>query len=169
MFPSILSFETINKLKLFFECGIPRPQELEHHRLRYFNFFNPYYNLNCSAWECAPWGFQKRATFSTLNVGLAGTGNQTRATCVASSGNNRWAIHYTLNITVWEHPSPSRYRKWRISINDKNGYFIWGISYIGTAFIVQAKSFILILYDFKTTWFQFNYGFLVLMCVVYFV
>jgi hypothetical protein len=29
-------------------------------------------------------------------LGLAGTGNQTRATCVASSGNNRSAIHYAL-------------------------------------------------------------------------
>jgi hypothetical protein len=37
---------------------------------------------------------QKRATFSTLNVGLAGTGNRTRSTCVASSGTNRSAIHY---------------------------------------------------------------------------
>jgi hypothetical protein len=27
MYPSILSFETNNKLKLFFECGIPRPQD----------------------------------------------------------------------------------------------------------------------------------------------
>jgi hypothetical protein len=39
---------------------------------------------------------QKKATFSTLNVGLAGTGNQTRATCAASSGTNRSAIHYAL-------------------------------------------------------------------------
>jgi hypothetical protein len=39
-------------------------------------------------------GLQKRATFSTLNVGLAGTGNQTRATCVASSVARRSAIHY---------------------------------------------------------------------------
>jgi hypothetical protein len=39
-------------------------------------------------------GLQKRATFSTLNVGLARTGNQTRATCVASSGTNLLAIHY---------------------------------------------------------------------------
>jgi hypothetical protein len=37
---------------------------------------------------------QKRATFSTLNVGLAGTGNRTRDTCVASSGTFRSAIHY---------------------------------------------------------------------------
>jgi hypothetical protein len=28
MYPSILSFETINKLKLSFECGIPRPQDV---------------------------------------------------------------------------------------------------------------------------------------------
>jgi hypothetical protein len=27
MYSSILSFETINKPKLFFECGIPRPQD----------------------------------------------------------------------------------------------------------------------------------------------
>jgi hypothetical protein len=39
-------------------------------------------------------GFQKRATFSTLNVGLARTGNRTRATWVASSGIIRSAIHY---------------------------------------------------------------------------
>jgi hypothetical protein len=41
-------------------------------------------------------GLQKRDTFSTLNVGLAGTGNRTRATCVACSGTNRSAIHYAL-------------------------------------------------------------------------
>jgi hypothetical protein len=41
-------------------------------------------------------GLQKRATFSTRNVGLAGTGNQTRAAGVASSGTNRSAIHYAL-------------------------------------------------------------------------
>jgi hypothetical protein len=38
-------------------------------------------------------GSQKRATFSTHNLGLAWTGNQTRATCVASSGTSRSAIH----------------------------------------------------------------------------
>jgi hypothetical protein len=30
MYPSILSFETIIKLKLFFEFGIPRPQDVGH-------------------------------------------------------------------------------------------------------------------------------------------
>jgi hypothetical protein len=39
-------------------------------------------------------GLQKRATFSTLNIGLAGTGNRSRATCVACSGTIRSAIHY---------------------------------------------------------------------------
>jgi hypothetical protein len=36
MYPSILSFETINKLKLSFECGIPRPQNVGHPRFRLF-------------------------------------------------------------------------------------------------------------------------------------
>jgi flagellar basal body P-ring protein FlgI len=39
-------------------------------------------------------GLQKRDNFFTLIVGLAGTGNQTRSTCVAGSGVNRSAIHY---------------------------------------------------------------------------
>jgi hypothetical protein len=39
-------------------------------------------------------GLQKRATFSTLNLSLAMTGNQTRATCVAGSGTIPSAIHY---------------------------------------------------------------------------
>jgi hypothetical protein len=39
-------------------------------------------------------GLQKRATFSNLNVGTAGTGDQTRATCVAGSVARRSAIHY---------------------------------------------------------------------------
>jgi hypothetical protein len=30
MYPLILSIETINKLKLSFECGIPRPQDVGH-------------------------------------------------------------------------------------------------------------------------------------------
>jgi hypothetical protein len=36
MYPSILSFETINKLKLFFECCIPRPQDVGHLCFRRF-------------------------------------------------------------------------------------------------------------------------------------
>jgi hypothetical protein len=39
-------------------------------------------------------GLQKRDTFSTLNIGPAGTGNQTQTTCVASRVARRSAIHY---------------------------------------------------------------------------
>jgi hypothetical protein len=102
MYPLILSLETINKLKLFFECGIPKPQDVGHLSLRYCNFFNPFYNLNCAVLENVPpdAGLQKRATFSTLNVGPAETGNRTRATCVASSGTNRLAIHYAYYVNM---------------------------------------------------------------------
>jgi hypothetical protein len=97
MYPSILSFKTINKLNLFFECGIPRPQDVGHLRLRYCKFhFVTHFIISIAVLENVPpdAGLQKRATFSTLNIGLAGTGNRTRATCVASSGTNRSAIHY---------------------------------------------------------------------------
>jgi hypothetical protein len=92
MYSSILSFETINKLKLFFECGIPRPQDVGHLRFALLTYFI----ISISVLENVPpdAGLQKRATFSTLNLGLAGTGNQTGATCVSSSGTNRSAIHY---------------------------------------------------------------------------
>jgi hypothetical protein len=60
-------------------------------RLHDCKFVIPFYNLNCSA------------TFSTLNVGRAGTGNQTRATCVASSGTNRSAIHYATGFLSCSH------------------------------------------------------------------
>jgi hypothetical protein len=43
-------------------------------------------------------GLQKRATFSTLNVGLVGTENQTRDTCEASSVARRSDIHYAFFI-----------------------------------------------------------------------
>jgi hypothetical protein len=33
---------------------LPRPQDVGHLRLRYCKFFNPFYNLNCSARERAP-------------------------------------------------------------------------------------------------------------------
>jgi hypothetical protein len=96
MYPLILSFETINKLKLFFECGIPRPQDV----LDTFAWATAkkltHFIISIGVHENVPpnAGLQTRATFSTLNVGLAGTGNQTRATCVASCGINRSAIHY---------------------------------------------------------------------------
>jgi hypothetical protein len=48
----------------------------------------------------------KRATFSTLIVGLAGTGDETQATCVARSGANRSAIQYDsdkCSLAIVEH------------------------------------------------------------------
>jgi hypothetical protein len=86
MYPSILSFETINKLKLSFECGIPRPQDVEHLCFGLFltlksdpaqgsnlevstdylllQFFYPSIQCNCSACNVPPdAGLQKRATF----------------------------------------------------------------------------------------------------------
>jgi hypothetical protein len=57
--------------------------------------FKPIYNINLSAREGFPdAGLQKRATFSTLIVGLAGPGDQTWATCVAGSRTSRSAIYY---------------------------------------------------------------------------
>jgi hypothetical protein len=48
-------------------------------------------------------GLQKRATLTTLNVGLSGTGNRTRATCVASSVARRSAIHYASAVRAFAH------------------------------------------------------------------
>jgi hypothetical protein len=53
MYRSILSFETINKLKLFFECGIPMPQDAGAPSLLLVQSCNLYIisiaicNLNC--------------------------------------------------------------------------------------------------------------------------
>jgi hypothetical protein len=80
----------------------PGLKDVRHLRLRYCNFFNPFYNLNSSAClleNVSPdAGLQERATFSTLNIGLAGTGNRTRATCMASSGTIRSANHYAYQL-----------------------------------------------------------------------
>jgi hypothetical protein len=71
MYPSILFFETINKLKLFFECGIPMPQDEEDLYLRKCKKINPFYNLICSACPLTQ-GYRKEPPC----VGLAGTGNE---------------------------------------------------------------------------------------------
>jgi hypothetical protein len=42
MYPLILSFETINKLNLFFECGVPRPQDVGHLCLGYCKFLTQF-------------------------------------------------------------------------------------------------------------------------------
>jgi hypothetical protein len=74
---------------------LPSPQDVGHLRLRSYKFVNPFYNLNCSAQERVPWRrVTEKSHFSTLNVGLAGTGNRTQATCSAGSVTRRSAIHY---------------------------------------------------------------------------
>jgi hypothetical protein len=42
MYLLILSFETINELKLFFECGIPMPQDAGAPSLSLLQIFNLY-------------------------------------------------------------------------------------------------------------------------------
>jgi hypothetical protein len=86
MYPLILSFETINKLKLFFECGNPRRtyklQVLlgKSHASRCRNTFAcataknlTHFLISIAVLENVPpdAGLQKRAIFSNLNVGLA--------------------------------------------------------------------------------------------------
>jgi hypothetical protein len=54
--------------------------------LRYCKFLT-HFIISIAVLENVPpdAGLQKRATFSTLNVGLAGIGDRAQATCVASS------------------------------------------------------------------------------------
>jgi hypothetical protein len=76
---------------------LPRPQDVGLLCLGYHKFFNLFYNLNCSARECAPWRrVTEKSHFSTLNVGLDGTGNRTQSTCLAGSVTRRSAINYAI-------------------------------------------------------------------------
>jgi hypothetical protein len=74
MYPSILSFETLNKVKLLFECGNPMPQDAGTPLLAQLQFFLPRFIILIAVLENMPpdAGLQKRAIFSTLNVGLTG-------------------------------------------------------------------------------------------------
>jgi hypothetical protein len=47
----------------------------------------------------------EKCHFSTLNVGLAGTGNQTQATCLAGSVSRRSAIHYAYKLVFGRDPA----------------------------------------------------------------
>jgi hypothetical protein len=47
--------EPLTSLSCSLNAIIPCLKIQEHLRLRYCNFFDPFYNLNCSAWERAPW------------------------------------------------------------------------------------------------------------------
>jgi hypothetical protein len=44
----------------------------------------------------------EKSYFSTLIIGLAGTGNQTQATCLAGSVSKRSAIHYAYPLNPLE-------------------------------------------------------------------
>jgi hypothetical protein len=88
MYPSILSFEIINRLKLSFECGIPRPQDVAHLRFQLFltlksdpgqesnlelstdylllQFFYPTIQCNCRLATCPrTQGYRKEPLFHT--------------------------------------------------------------------------------------------------------
>jgi hypothetical protein len=68
----------------------------EHLCLRYCNFFNLFYNLNCSAWERAPWRrvTEKSHLFHSKRRSGRDRESNTRATRMASSGTNRSTVHF---------------------------------------------------------------------------
>jgi hypothetical protein len=53
MYPSILSFKTINKLKLSFECGILRPQDVGHFACATANFLT-HFKISIAVLENVP-------------------------------------------------------------------------------------------------------------------
>jgi hypothetical protein len=69
MYLSILSFDTINKLKLFFEYGIPMPQDAGTPSLLLVHILNLYI-ISFAVLENGPptQGYRKKATFFTLIV-----------------------------------------------------------------------------------------------------
>jgi hypothetical protein len=80
--------------KAVFRYAGPRPQDAGTPSLLHI-FFVIIIQCNCSACNVPQdAGLHKRANFSTLILGLAGTGDRTRVTCVAGSCNNSSAIHY---------------------------------------------------------------------------
>jgi hypothetical protein len=91
--PSFLSVLTLESDSGPAPTVQPPPKSLQ--TTRYCNFLT-HFIISIALLENVPpdAGLQKRATLSTLNVGLAGTGNRTRSTCVASSVARRSAIHY---------------------------------------------------------------------------
>jgi hypothetical protein len=65
------------------------------HRLLANPIFLSNYTVELQCLQRAPGRrVTEKSHFSTLNVGLAGTGNQTQATCLAGSVSRRSAIHY---------------------------------------------------------------------------
>jgi hypothetical protein len=113
MYPSILSIETINKLKLSFECGIPRPQDAGHLRFGLFFYFesqtqdrSPTSKSKQTTCYCKnviqlysaiavlatcprTQGYRKEPLFHTKR-----RSGRDQATCLAGSVSRRSAIHY---------------------------------------------------------------------------
>jgi hypothetical protein len=88
-----LGIRTIANHSFFWLCSILRPTRTQasgcENTFAFATaiFFYQTIQCNCSACNVPPdTGLQKRATFSTLIIGLARTGNRTRANCVAGSG-----------------------------------------------------------------------------------
>jgi hypothetical protein len=88
MYPLILSFETINKLKLFFEWGNSMPQDAGTPWLALLQFVKPILLSPCLRTGPVRQGYRKESRFPG--------GNRTQATCLASSVARRSAIHYVL-------------------------------------------------------------------------
>jgi hypothetical protein len=79
-----------DKPKAVFRYAGPRLQDAGTPLFLLLQIFYSTIQCNCTTYNVPPGaGLQKRANFSTLILGLAGTGDQTRATCVARSGDNR--------------------------------------------------------------------------------
>jgi hypothetical protein len=77
MYLSILYFGTINKLKLFFECCIPMPQDAGTPLLSQLQIFK-LYQISIAVLENVPHaeaGLQKKTTLSTLSVGTGDRGS----------------------------------------------------------------------------------------------
>jgi hypothetical protein len=93
MYPSILSFETINKLICLLNAVFPGLKMWDTFACTTAHFLTHFIISIALVENMLPEAeLQKRDTFSTLNVGLARTRIQTRATCVAGSGTNRSPI-----------------------------------------------------------------------------
>jgi hypothetical protein len=102
--------------------------------LGYCKNFNPFYHLNCSAWERGPWRrVTEKSHFSTLNVGLAATENRTRATCMAGSVTRRSAIHYASveDILLFEEKEKKLTLKKETNVNYTQCNYVFSCTFFG--------------------------------------
>jgi hypothetical protein len=91
------SLSTVFDFKVRPGTGV-QPQSLNR-LLATANFLSNY-TVQLQCLQCTPGRrVTEKSHFSTLNVGLAGTGIRTQATCLAGSGTNRSTIHYASSVT----------------------------------------------------------------------